>query len=75
MKNWIFWGTVNTDVHCPMSARVIHHIKRCKEPGRTKEYKNMMYLLDNYVYTNVGYMTADAWNKENQYIKMNAQPI
>ena len=71
MKNWIFWGE-NT---IPMGARVIHHIKRCKEPFRTKEYKNMMYLLDNYVYTNVGYMTADAWNKENQYIKMNAQPI
>ena len=33
----------------------------------------MMRHLDNYIYQRVGYMSADAWNENNQYIKINAQ--
>ena len=66
MKNWIFYG-INNDV------RVIHAIKKCKSPQRTAEYKQMMKLLDNYVYERVGYMTAQQFNRENTYNKINAQ--
>ena len=64
MRNWIFYGINN-------GVKVVHAIKACKSPSRTNEYKQMMKLLDNYVYERVGYMSAKAWNEENQYNKMN----
>jgi len=69
MKNWIFYGE-NKD-----GARVVHYIKRCKKPELTKERKAMMQHLDNYIYQVVGHMTADEWNRQHTYIKMNAQQI
>ena len=69
MKNWIFYGENKN------GARVVHYIKRCKKPELTKERKAMMRHLDNYIYQVVGHMTADEWNRQNTYIKMNAQPI
>ena len=69
MKNWIFYGENKN------GARVVHCIKRCKKPELTKERKAMMRHLDNYIYQVVGHMTADEWNRQNNYIKMNAQDI
>ena len=67
MKNWVFYGENDN------GARVIHFIKKCKKPELTNERKQMMQHLDNYTYQRVGYMSADAWNENNQYIKINAQ--
>lgn len=67
MKNWVFYGENDN------GARVIHFIKKCKKPELTNERKQMMRHLDNYVYQRVGYISADAWNENNQYIKINAQ--
>jgi len=36
----------------------------------TGEYKDMMRRLDFDQYYTTGYMTSQAWNKENQYIKI-----
>ena len=35
-----------------------------------KEYKEMMFLLENSTYHVTGYMTSKKWNEENQYIKV-----
>ena len=67
MKNWVFYGENDN------GTRVIHFIKKCKKPELTSERKQMMQHLDNYVYQRVGYMSADAWNNNNQYVKINAQ--
>jgi len=69
MKNWIFYGENNN------GTKIIHYIKKCKKPQLTSERKKMIQHLDNYVYQRVGYMSADAWNETNQYIKINAQAI
>lgn len=63
-QNYIFYGENN-------GVRVIHFIKECVSPTKTSEYKSMMRLLENYVYERTGYMTAKAWNKESQFIKVN----
>ena len=70
MKNWVFYGENKSGTGY---VRVIHFIKRCKKPELTNERKQMMQHLDNYTYQRVGYMSADAWNENNQYIKINAQ--
>lgn len=62
---WIFYGINN-------ETTIIHNIKVCKDPERTKEHKSLMRHLDNYVYERVGVITADAWNKDNQFVKFNA---
>jgi len=69
MKNWVFYGENNN------GSRVIHFIKRCKKPELTNERKKMMQHLDNYVYQRVGYISADAWNENNELYKwkINAQ--
>ena len=64
MKNWIFYGTDRNGI------KTIHFIKECKRPEATKEYKEMMYLLENYTYYTTGYMTSKAWNTDHQYIKI-----
>tara|TARA_B100000925_G_scaffold8999_1_gene6443 strand:+ start:232 stop:453 length:222 start_codon:yes stop_codon:yes gene_type:complete len=69
MKNWVFYGENNN------GSRVIHFIKRCKKPELTNERKKMMQHLENYVYQRVGYISADAWNENNELYKwkINAQ--
>ena len=64
MKNWIFYGIDRGGI------KTIHFIKECKRPEATKEYKKMMFLLENYTYSATGYETSEVWNKENQYIKV-----
>ena len=69
MKNWVFYGENNN------GSKVIHFIKRCKKPELTNERKKMMQHLENYVYQRVGYISADAWNENNELYKwkINAQ--
>ena len=69
MKNWVFYGENNN------GSRVIHFIKKCKKPELTNERKKMMQHLENYVYQRVGYISADAWNENNELYKwkINAQ--
>lgn len=65
MKNtWIFYGQSHDGI------RTLHYIKECKRPEATKEYKQMMVLLENNAYEVTGYMTSKKWNQENQYIKV-----
>jgi len=64
MNTWIFYGNDHSGI------KTIHFIKECKRPEATKEYKEMMLLLENDTYYTTGYMTSKAWNKENQYIKV-----
>ena len=65
MKNtWIFYGESKEGV------RTLHFIKECKQPERTKEYKEMMQFLEISKYYITGHMTSKAWNKNNQYIKI-----
>ena len=63
-KTWIFYGTDRSGI------KTIHHIKQCKKPEMTGEYKEMMFLLENYTYYTTGYMTSKAWNEDHQYIKV-----
>lgn len=65
MKNWIFYGNERGT-----SLKVIHFVKQCMSPGRTKEYKRMMELLERDVYETVGYCTAAKWNEEHNLIKV-----
>ena len=64
IQTWIFYGQSQDRI------RTLHYIKECKRPEATKEYKQMMQLLENSTYHVTGYMTSKAWNKENQYIKI-----
>jgi hypothetical protein len=64
MKNWIFYGTDRQGI------KTVHYIKQCKKPEMTGEYKDMLRRLDFDEYYTTGYMTSQAWNKENQYIKI-----
>jgi hypothetical protein len=63
-NTWIFYGTNHSGI------KTIHHIKQCKRPEATSEYKEMMHLLENNTYYTTGYMTSKAWNKNHQYIKV-----
>jgi hypothetical protein len=63
-NTWIFYGKDRNGI------KTIHFIKECKKPESTKEYKEMMHLLENDTYYVTGYMTSNAWNKGNQYIKV-----
>lgn len=63
-NTWIFYGDSHDGI------RTLHYIKECKRPEATKEYKEMMFLLENNTYHVTGYMTSKAWNKENQYTKV-----
>jgi hypothetical protein len=63
-NTWIFYGTDHSGI------KTIHHIKQCKRPEATSEYKEMMHLLENNTYYTTGYMTSKAWNKDHQYIKV-----
>ena len=64
MNTWIFYGIDRNGI------KTIHSIKECKHPEATKEYKKMMFLMENSTYHTTGTMTSKAWNKENQYIKV-----
>ena len=63
-NTWIFYGNDHNGI------KTIHFIKECKRPQATKEYKEMMQLLENNTYHTTGYMTSKAWNKTHQYIKI-----
>ena len=63
-NTWIFYGDSQDGI------RTLHYIKECKRPEATKEYKEMMFLLENNAYHVTGYMTSKKWNEENQYIKV-----
>lgn len=63
-QTWIFYGESQDGI------KTLHHIKKCKRPEATKEYKQMMLLLEDNTYHVTGYMTSNAWNKDHQYTKV-----
>jgi hypothetical protein len=63
-QTWIFYGKDRN------GTTTIHAIKRCKNPERTAEYKEMLNHLENDTYHVTGTMTSKVWNKEHQYTKI-----
>ena len=51
-NKWMFYGEDHS------GNKTIHFIKECKKPESTKEYKEMMHLLENNTYQIVGYMIS-----------------
>tara|TARA_R110000764_G_scaffold54034_2_gene117722 strand:+ start:393 stop:605 length:213 start_codon:yes stop_codon:yes gene_type:complete len=64
-QTWVFYGSQHGE-----TTKTIHFIKECKNPGRTKEYKHMMELLDQGEYLIIGRTTATKWNTEHSLIKI-----
>ena len=64
MNTWIFYSTDDNGI------KTIQYIKDCAKPQLTKEYKETQELLWKVEVSSVGHMTSQAWNKENQYIKI-----
>ena len=62
-NNWIFYSEDDNGI------RTIQSFRRCLEPSKTKEYKHIQSLLDFNNFVRVGYMSAQAWNENSQYIK------
>ena len=65
-QTWVFYGS---KLHSG-PTKTIHFIKDCKNPGRTKEYKHMMQLLDQGEYKIIGHATSKKWNEEHSLIKI-----
>lgn len=64
-QTWVFYGSNHGE-----TTKTIHFIKECKNPGKTKEYKTMMQLLDQGKYLIAGHMTSTKWNEGHSLIKI-----
>lgn len=63
---WIFYGMKD-------GVKIIHAIKNCKHPRRTKVYKDLSSLGLENVYSSVGYESAKYFNDYSEYIKFDME--